>query len=235
MLGRALGGGGRRRHSLTCTGTTPAVTFPPTCLAHFAAGGEGGGRCGGTLPGQLWGGAACLQRFGLLKGEGAERSQGWKAKLLPILSSLTVSEGDGKVPRCPQANPPAHAEDPLGTSDDGRFADRSPQTSEPGSKAELNKTTSARSLWERFQHSRMGQEPALLTQPQEQDVFHSMCTCLPVGSLHPKVTPLSCIPAVSLPSGVTGADTPIPALGAVCRAHEKFKHASVAPSHATQP
>lgn len=80
MLGRAVGRrrwrGERRRHSLTCTGTTPAVTFPPTCLAHFAARGERragdrGGRCGGTLLGSPGVGAACLQHLGLLKGEGA--------------------------------------------------------------------------------------------------------------------------------------------------------------------
>lgn len=34
-------------------------------------------------------GAACLQGFGLLKGEGAVRSQGWRAKLVPAPSSLT--------------------------------------------------------------------------------------------------------------------------------------------------
>lgn len=97
---------------------------------------------------------------------------------------------------------------PWAHQGDARFIDRSPQTSEPGSKAELNKATSARSLWERFQHGRMGQEPALPMQPREQDVFHSMCTCLPVESPHPRVTPLFRILAVSLPSGVTGADTP---------------------------
>lgn len=60
MLGWWGGGGGgeRRRHSLTCTGTTPAVTFPPTCLAHFAAemrGEQGarGSRCEDTLLGHL--------------------------------------------------------------------------------------------------------------------------------------------------------------------------------------
>lgn len=140
-----------------------------------------------------------------------------------------------KSPVALTPTPPLMRKTPWAHQDDAGFTDRSPQTSEPGSKAELNKTTSAHSLWERFQHSRMGQEPALLTQPQEQDVFHSMCTCLPVGSLHPKVTPLSRILAVSLPSRVTGADTPVPALGAACRAHEKFKHTPVAPSHTTQP
>lgn len=58
MLGRVVGRrrrwwrGERRRHSLTCTGTTPAVTFPPTCLALFAA--EGEGRAGGRGR-QVWG------------------------------------------------------------------------------------------------------------------------------------------------------------------------------------
>lgn len=50
-------GGERRRHSLTCTGTTPAVTFPPTCPAHFAAGGEGsaGWQSGEGGQGKVWG------------------------------------------------------------------------------------------------------------------------------------------------------------------------------------
>lgn len=95
-VGRRRWWGERRRHSLTCTGTTPAVTFPPTCLAHFAAGGEGRAQGQGR---QVWGyptwassgvRAACLQCFGLLKGEGAVRSQSWKAKLPPILSNLTL-------------------------------------------------------------------------------------------------------------------------------------------------
>lgn len=46
-------------------------------------------------------GAACLQHFLLLKDEGAVRSQGWKTKLLPILSSLTLSASDGKDPLAP--------------------------------------------------------------------------------------------------------------------------------------
>lgn len=146
-------------------------------------------------------GAACLQRFGLLKGEGAVRSQGWKAKLLPILSSLTLSAGDGKDSLALTPIPPLTLKTPWAHQGDARFIDRSPQTSEPGSKAELDKTTSAHSLWECFQHDRMGQEPALPTQPQEQYVFHSTCTRLPVGSLHPRVTALSCIPAVTTQQG----------------------------------
>lgn len=74
-------------------------------------------------------------------------------------------------------------------------------------------------------------------QPQEQDVFHSTCTSLPVGSLHPSHITL-CIPAVSLSSEVTDADTPMMALGAACRAHGcqgEFRNAPVAPSRATQP
>lgn len=58
-------------------------------------------------------------------------------------------------------------------------------------------------------------------QPQEQDVFHSMHTCFRVGSLHPRVTILSRIPAVSLPSRVMGAGTSMLALGTVCREHRE--------------
>lgn len=68
--------------------------------------------------------------------------------------------------------------------------------------------------------------------------FTPCAGAFPGGSPHPRVTPRSCIPAVSLPSGVTGADTPMLALGAACRVHggrEKFRQAPVAPSRATQP
>lgn len=74
-------------------------------------------------------------------------------------------------------------------------------------------------------------------QQQEQDVFHSMCTCLPVGHCIPE-SQHSRVPTVSLPSRVTGAGTPMLALGAVCRAHgswEKFRHTLTVPSHAAQP
>jgi len=128
-------------------------------------------------------GAACLQLFGLLKGEGAVRSRCWKAKPVPTPSSLTLSAGDGKDPRAPTPIPHS-CRRPLGTA--GRCFDRSPQTSEPGSKAELDKTTSAHCFWEHFQHSRVGLEPGLPMQPREQDVSRSVGTCLQRGDCVPQ-------------------------------------------------
>lgn len=114
----------RRRHSLTCAGTTPAVTFPPTCLAHFAAGGEGRaggwGRWGDTGP--YLGSSGCRLLVTLWA---AERYQGWEAKLLPILSSLTLSADDGKDPLTPTLIPPLHAKTPWAHQGDARFIDRS--------------------------------------------------------------------------------------------------------------
>lgn len=77
--------------------------------------GDRGGSCGGTLPGQPWGGDCLLATPWAAEGEGAVRSHGWKAKLVPTPSSLTLSAGDGKDPLAPP-QPPAHAEDPLGTA-----------------------------------------------------------------------------------------------------------------------
>lgn len=64
-----------------------------------------------------------------------------------------------------------------------------------------------------------------------------MGTCLPLGHCMPE-SQHSCVPAVSLPSGVSRADTPVLALGAVSRAHgsqEKFRHTPTVPSLAAQP
>lgn len=64
--------------------------------------------------------------------------------------------------RTPWLHPKLMLKTPMAQQDNAPFIDRSPQTSELGNKAELDKTTSAHSLWEHFQH---GQEPALPARP----------------------------------------------------------------------
>lgn len=129
-------GGERRRHSLTCTGTTPAVTFPPTCPAHFAARGEGragrrsrgagGGRCG--VP-RL--GAAPCCTLGCRKVR-EQRAPG----------AGEQSWADGEDPLAPTPGPFLVLRAPRARRGDARLAPRSPRPPDLGSRAELDGTPS---------------------------------------------------------------------------------------------
>lgn len=154
---------------------------------------------------------AFLKCFGLLKGQGVVKSQGRKANLVPTPSSLSASDRNVFFVLTPV--PPLMLKISMAHQHNAHTSLRAIHGLLSWAAKHSSTKLWEHSLWECSLHGHTGQEPAVLAQQQEHDVFHSMCTCFPVGHCIPE-SQHPCVPAVSLPSRLTSVDVPVLALGA---------------------